>query len=54
MAVIDHTLQMVAHMEIDPNEKQLVSKVTQLQVQNESTDQVIAEVDLDLAAFANK
>ena len=36
------------------NNKMLVSKITQLQLTLDLTQELIYEVDLDLAAFANK
>ena len=45
---------MVARMDYDAEASCLVSKPTQLQLKLQSTNQVIAEVDFDLAAFGNK
>ena len=55
MAVFDnthHQLKMISRMEQNPGTKELVSKVTQLQLKLNESENVIAEVDLDLAAFA--
>ena len=50
-----HQLKMIARMDYNPNSRALDSKLTYLQLKTVGTNErIIAEVEFDLAAYANK
>ena len=52
-ALISDTINLRAKLDYDPIGQHFVGKVTQIQLKRVSTDEVIAEADLDLADYIN-